>query len=384
MKRKLSRKSIGRIIFVITGLAVGYSVLPTLWFILRLANVTWLNFPVTNALLGALIFYLLSFVFLDPILSVLRKAEKTLLNISPTKLLFGSLFLLVGLILANVIAIPLYRINVFVISTILPVVLMIVLGYLGFRIGITQTDDWRKLFKTRRSNDVENLIYDRKPDDNFHKYKILDTSVIIDGRIHDIVKTGFIEGVLLVPVFVVHELQLISDSSDSLKRARGRRGLDILNDMKSDPEIKIENYDGDFDDLTEVDSKLLKLAKIIDGIVVTNDFNLSKVSEFQNVPVLNINQLANTLKSAVLPGETMDVTVVKSGTERQQGVAYLEDGTMVVVEDGQYYLNKRLTVVITSALQTAAGRMIFARPQHAQKGITNEDKVKKEESKSQK
>src|SRR5699024_3949720 len=123
--------------------------------------------------------------------------------------------------------------------------------------------------------------------------------------------------------------QLISDSSDSLKRARGRRGLDILNDMKSDPEIKIENYDGDFDDLTEVDSKLLKLAKIIDGIVVTNDFNLSKVSEFQNVPVLNINQLANTLKPAVLPGETMDVTVVKSGTERQQGVAYLEDGTMV-------------------------------------------------------
>ncbi|WP_125604312.1 PIN/TRAM domain-containing protein [Lapidilactobacillus bayanensis] len=383
MNKKLSRKLLGRIIFVITGLAVGYSVLPAVWFILRLANVDWLNFPVTNTLLGALIFYLLSFIFLDPILSLLRKTEKMLLTISPTKLLFGSLFLLAGLILANVIAIPLYRINIFVVSTILPVVLMIVLGYLGFRVG-TQTDDWRKLFKTRRGNDVENLIYDRKPDDNFHKYKILDTSVIIDGRIHDIVKTGFVEGVLLVPVFVVHELQLISDSADSLKRARGRRGLDILNDMKSDPDVKIENYDGDFDDLTEVDSKLLKLAKIIDGIVVTNDYNLSKVSEFQNVPVLNINQLANTLKPAVLPGEAMDVTVVKSGTERQQGVAYLEDGTMVVVEDGQFYLNKHITVVITSALQTAAGRMIFARPQHAQRGITSDEKTKKDDTKPKK
>ena len=367
---KLKRKLIGQILFVVTGLAIGYSVFPYLWELFRLDQITWLNQGITNAVIGALIFYLLSFIFLDPILAFIRKTEKQLLTINPSKVLFGSLFLLIGLVLANVIAIPLYRINFFLISTILPVVLMIVLGYLGFRIGITQTDDWKKLFKSRHGNDLENLIYDQKPDDNFHKYKILDTSVIIDGRIHDIVKTGFVEGVLLVPVFVVHELQLISDSADSLKRARGRRGLDILNEMKNDPEVNIENYDGDFDDLTEVDGKLIKLAKLIDGIVVTNDYNLNKVSEFQNVPVLNINELANSMKPAVLPGENMEVTVVKTGTERQQGVAYLADGTMVVVEDGQYYLNQTIKVVITSALQTAAGRMIFAKAQHAQHGIS--------------
>ncbi len=368
MRRK---QFIGRLLFVIAGAFAGYSFLPALWEVLGLADVRWLNTTLTNLLLGAIILYLLSLLLLPPLARFLGKKEKQILAMNPTKLLFGSLFLLIGLLLANVIAIPLYRINISLINTFLPILLMVVLGYLGFRLGTTQMDDWRKLFSKRRSdNNVENLIYDRKPDDNFHKYKILDTSVIIDGRIHELVKTGFVEGVLLVPLFVVHELQLISDSADSLKRARGRRGLDILNEMKDDPEVKIENYDGDFDDLTEVDSKLIKLAKLIDGIVVTNDYNLNKVSEFQNVPVLNINQLANALKPAVLPGEAMTVTVVKAGTERQQGVAYLEDGTMVVVEDGQYYLNKEIQVVITSALQTAAGRMIFAKPLHAQHGIT--------------
>ncbi|WP_261807066.1 PIN/TRAM domain-containing protein [Lapidilactobacillus luobeiensis] len=367
MKRK---RIITQVILAVAGGFVGYSFLPLLWQLFGWQNSTWLNTPWMNSLIGIVIFYLLSLAIIDPLLASLAKTEKQILNVNPSKILFGSLFLLIGLLLANVISIPLYKINIVLINTFLPILLMVMLGYLGLRVGL-QMEDWRKLFtKKKPSSDVENLIYDRKPDDNFHKYKLLDTSVIIDGRIHELVKTGFVEGVLLVPVFVVHELQLISDSADSLKRARGRRGLDILNEMKADPEVKIENYDGDFDDLTEVDSKLIKLAKLLDGIVVTNDYNLNKVSEFQNVPVLNINQLANALKPAVLPGENMVVRVVKSGTERQQGVAYLEDGTMVVVEDGQYYLNKEIKVVITSALQTAAGRMIFAKPQHAQHGIT--------------
>ncbi|MFC6314078.1 PIN/TRAM domain-containing protein [Lapidilactobacillus achengensis] len=367
MKRK---RIITQVILAVAGGFVGYSFLPLLWQLFGWQNSAWLNTPWMNSLIGIVIFYLLSLAIIDPLLASLAKTEKQILNVNPSKILFGSLFLLIGLLLANVISIPLYKINIVLINTFLPILLMVMLGYLGLRIGL-QMEDWRKLFtKKKPSNDVENLIYDRKPDDNFHKYKLLDTSVIIDGRIHELVKTGFVEGVLLVPGFVVHELQLISDSADSLKRARGRRGLDILNEMKADPEVKIENYDGDFDDLTEVDSKLIKLAKLLDGIVVTNDYNLNKVSEFQNVPVLNINQLANALKPAVLPGENMVVKVVKSGTERQQGVAYLEDGTMVVVEDGQYYLNKEIKVVITSALQTAAGRMIFAKPQHAQHGIT--------------
>jgi uncharacterized protein YacL len=270
------------------------------------------------------------------------------------------------LLLANVVSIPLYRMPIFALNTVVPILLMIALGYLGFRIGTTRMEEWRRLIQPKKRNAD---VLERKVGDNFRKYKILDTSVIIDGRIKEIAKTGFIEGTLMVPNFVLHELQLISDSADNLKRARGRRGLDILNDIQKDDSLSVEMYDGDFEDLTEVDSKLVKLAKLLDGIVVTNDYNLNKVCEFQNVPVFNINQLANTLKPAVLPGEAMTVTVVKAGTERQQGVAYLDDGTMIVVEDGQHYLNKPLEVIVTSALQTAAGRMIFARPAHQQKGL---------------
>lgn len=368
---KKRRRIMTRILIIITGALIGYSVLPFLWQLFPWAAHSWLNTTIANLLIGAIIFFLLSFAFLEPLLAFLGRKEKQLMTIKPEKILFGALFLLFGLLLANVIAIPFYRFNIFILNTFLPILLMIALGYGGFHLGMTQMENWRKLFGKRRNNsDIENLIYDRKTSDNFHKYKVVDTSVIIDGRIRSIVKTGFVEGVLLVPTFVVHELQLISDSADSLKRARGRRGLDILNEMKQDPDIKVENYDGDFDDIDEVDSKLVKLAKLINGIVLTNDYNLNKVAEFQNVPVLNINELANALKPTVLPGENMVVQVVKSGTERQQGVAYLDDGTMVVVEDGQYYLNKRLKVVVTSALQTAAGRMIFAKPQHAQYGIS--------------
>ncbi|MDU1428464.1 MAG: PIN domain nuclease, partial [Enterococcus faecalis] len=225
--------------------------------------------------------------------------------------------------------------------------------------------------KKANTEDTEGQMLERKVEDNFHKYKILDTSVIIDGRIYDIAKTGFLEGVLLIPNFVLYELQYIADSGDSLKRVRGRRGLDILNALQKEEGISVEMYDGDFEDISEVDSKLIKLAKLLDGVVVTNDYNLNKVSEFQNVPVLNINALANAVKPVVIPGETMNVMVVKAGTERQQGVAYLDDGTMVVVEDGQHYMNEQIEVVVTSALQTAAGRMIFAKPAHAGRGIND-------------
>lgn len=145
--------------------------------------------------------------------------------------------------------------------------------------------------------------------------------------------------------------------------------MDILNSLQKEEDMQVESYDGEFEEIPEVDSKLIRLAKLIDGVIVTNDYNLNKVSEFQNVPVLNINELANAVKPVVIPGENMRVTVIKAGTERNQGVAYLDDGTMIVVEDGQYHMNQTLDVVVTSALQTAAGRMIFAKPAHSQKGI---------------
>lgn len=192
-------------------------------------------------------------------------------------------------------------------------------------------------------------------------YKILDTSVIIDGRIADICDTGFLEGILVIPNFVLNELQMIADSADSIKRNRGRRGLDILNKMQKDQSIMVKISDMDFKDIPEVDSKLVQLAKVMKAKVITNDFNLNKVAEFHGVDVLNINELSNSLKPIVLPGEEMRVLLLKEGKDSNQAIGYLDDGTMVVVENGRRRINDEVDVTVTSVLQTTAGRMIFTR-----------------------
>jgi uncharacterized protein YacL len=194
--------------------------------------------------------------------------------------------------------------------------------------------------------------------------KILDTSVIIDGRIADIIETKFIEGVLVVPKFVLDELQQIADSSDSVKRARGRRGLDVLNRLKKDKETLLRITDQDFPEISDVDSKLVKLAKVLGGKVLTNDFNLFKVAQIQGVTVLNINLLTNALKPVVLPGEKMKIVVIKEGKDPGQGIGYLDDGTMVVVDSGKKHVGDEVFVTVTSVLQTPAGRMIFAKYEH--------------------
>ena len=191
--------------------------------------------------------------------------------------------------------------------------------------------------------------------------KILDTSVIIDGRILDIISTGFLEGKIIIPSFVLDELRHIADSADSLKRNRGRRGLDILNELKNTKMIPVEIMEMDYPELEEVDSKLLKLAGEIQGKVVTNDFNLNKVAKLQKVKVLNINDLANAIKQVVLPNEEMTVSVIKEGKENEQGLAYLNDGTMIVIEGGKKYVGRTIKVVVSTVLQTSAGRMIFAK-----------------------
>ena len=193
----------------------------------------------------------------------------------------------------------------------------------------------------------------------------MDTSVIIDGRIFDICQTGFVEGPLVIPGFVLNELRHISDSADGLKRNRGRRGLDILNKIQKELSIETQIYEEDFPEIAEVDAKLLKLAQVLNGKVVTNDFNLNKVAEFQGVPVLNINELANAIKPVLLPGEEMKVVVMKDGKEASQGITYLDDGTMIVVEGGRKFISEEIMVVVTSVLQTAAGRMIFAKPKES-------------------
>ena len=365
---KQMRRRMITLIYILVGAAVGFYYLPLLWGILNIAlNPALLVF--IDIIIGALIFWLLSLPLASGTEKLIQRIEKELTKRSPVYLFFGTLLTIIGLVLAILISIPLWRTRIPVINNILPILLMIVFSYFGFRIGTTRLDDWRKAFTHAKSskNDGGNVI--ERQDDNYHHYKILDTNILIDGRIYDLVKTGFLEGTLLVPNFVLYELQYIADSGESIKRVRGRRGLDILNKLRNEKIVPIEMYDGDFEDIPEVDSKLIALAKKVDGVIVTNDYNLNKVIQFQNVQVLNINNLAKSLRPRVIPGETMTVVVAKKGTERQQGVAYLDDGTMVVVEDGRYFMDKQIEVEVTSALQTDAGRMIFARPLHSQRGI---------------
>ncbi len=196
---------------------------------------------------------------------------------------------------------------------------------------------------------------------NKRSYKILDTSVIIDGRIADIAETGFLDGVIVIPQFVLRELQLVADSADSMKRNRGRRGLDILQRIQKMATLQIQIVEDDFPAVREVDLKLIELAKLYEGKIVTNDFNLNKVAQLQGVEVLNINELANSLKPIVLPGEIMKVFILKEGKEYNQGVAYLDDGTMVVVDNARKMIGKNIEISVTSVLQTTAGKMIFGK-----------------------
>jgi uncharacterized protein YacL len=191
--------------------------------------------------------------------------------------------------------------------------------------------------------------------------KILDTSVIIDGRIAEVLETGFLDGEIVIPQFVLRELQMVADSSDSLKRNRGRRGLDILQRVQKSPKVKVQIVEQDFPSVREVDLKLIELAKLYEAKIVTNDFNLNKVAQLQGVPVLNINELANSLRPVVLPGEIMRVFIIKEGKEPSQGVAYLDDGTMVVVDNARKMISKTIDIAVTSVLQTTAGKMIFGR-----------------------
>lgn len=237
------------------------------------------------------------------------------------------------------------------------------LGYLGIKIALKSKDD---LFNISRLSRLSPSIKEKstKKEGKTIPPKVLDTSVIIDGRIADICKTGFIEGKLIIPKFVLDELQHIADSSDDLKRVRGRRGLDILNIIQKELDIEVEISEAKFDDIPEVDSKLLKLAQVLGGKVVTNDYNLNKVAQFQGVEVLNINELANAIKPVAIPGEEMIVQVVKEGKEHSQGIAYLDDGTMIVVDGGKKHMGETIRVLVTSVLQTPAGRMIFGKPKN--------------------
>jgi uncharacterized protein YacL len=359
-------KRIVQACFLILGGTLGIFLIPDLLLFTPLYNVLLINNTYVTAILGAIIFYLLTFWAVDYVVDFVKWFEDSLVKAPVTDLLFGTLGLVSGLIVAFLLGLPFTGMQIPIVNTVVPILLTLLLGYVGFQVGFKKRDELINLFSLPTRNKKKES---EEMDTSTKKYKILDTSVIIDGRIADICQTGFLEGVIVIPQFVLEELQHIADSSDVLKRNRGRRGLDILNRIQKELSIEVQIYEGDFEDLQEVDSKLVKLAKIMNGVVVTNDFNLNKVCELQNVSVLNINDLSNAVKPVVLPGEELTVQVIKDGKEHNQGVAYLDDGTMIVVEEGKNYIGKHIEVLVTSVLQTSAGRMIFAKPKLLEKAL---------------
>ncbi len=313
--------------------------------------------PIIGAIFIGLIFYILfSSKLADILLKRLSQTEERLTKMNFKELIFAVFGCLIGLVIANLIGLAFRGFGA--VGTGIIVLLNVLLGVLGFRVARRKKDevnvtDLQKILIQTNPLQQEGVIYGRP--------KILDTSVIIDGRIMDLLQTGFIEGKIIIPDFVLEELRHIADSADALKRNRGRRGLDILNEIQKQLAVAVEIKEFSVPQPMEVDSMLLKMAESMDAFVVTNDFNLNKVAEFQGVRVLNINELANAIKPVVLPGEEMEVTIIKVGKEMGQGIAYLNDGTMIVVDGGNKFIGETKKVSVTSVLQTAAGRMIFTK-----------------------
>jgi len=312
-------------------------------------------------LVGAICFAVASNLNTDPwkptliggwLATIILVIEAGLSRVSIRKLIAAGVGLGAGVIIANIVSYPLLLIDHLKSSA--PLVLLIInalAASIGLTVALNREEElfdliFRVLGKKSRLGKGEN-------------YKILDTSVIIDGRIAELCETGFVEGTLVIPHFVLNELQQIADSSSSTKRVRGKRGLDMVNKLQVQDTISVMITDQDFPQIPEVDTKLLQLAKSMDAKIVTNDHNLKKVAKIQEVPVLNINELATSLKPVLLPGENLSINILKAGENPNQGVAYLEDGTMVIVEGGKRYIGKEIEVTVTSVLQTTTGKMIF-------------------------
>ena len=339
---------------------------------LTIARISVLIF---GTLIGVIIGYLISSFILKQGLVIAKRLERILTHIPNQELIAGTIGLLFGLIIANLIGVAFNQVPI--IGPYIPIILSAIFGYSGLKLMARKGPEMYYNYVQQWGGDGTKktsrfkMFSTHKSDKASSTPKLLDTSVIIDGRIKELCNTGFIEGPLMVPLFVLNELQIISDSADATKRNRGRRGLDILKDMQDANKVAIEVVEDDYDDLTEVDSKLMRLALDKQWKLMTNDFNLNKVARVQGIEVLNLNELANVLKPALIAGEWIRVQVMKEGKEVHQGVAYLDDGTMIVVEDGKPYVGQNVEVMVTSILQTSAGRMIFARVDGGQNGQGN-------------
>jgi uncharacterized protein YacL len=347
---------IGMILFAVIGVYWGSS-------LGRLANInpnpytfSAEQYAFTLGLVGALVGLILTpYISTRPI----RKLRSLLTRISAHALFAAMIGLVVGLIIAALLAFPISLLPK-PFGQVLPFVGVVLFGYFGVAVFVMRQNDLAALFSSIANRG--SAASDGKANLGDGRTILLDTSVVIDGRIADIARTGFLPGTLLIPRFVLNELQYIADSPDTLRRQRGRRGMEVLTELQKDSNIPVHISDIDVEGVREVDDKLVILARQMRCPILTNDYNLNRIAELQGVTILNVNELANAVKSVLLPGETLGIRVIQEGKEPGQGVGYLDDGTMVVVENGRDYLGQEIMVTVTKVLQTAAGRMIFARP----------------------
>lgn len=327
-------------------------------FILEQLSITafsplWIVIQGVTICLVALVFAAIAPKIVQGFLWLIHDFSMRISNRSTKELISGFLGLIGGLIIAFLIGIPL---NSLPFGGFITPILIIFFGYSGLSIGLLKKDDITEFIKMNRGSK-------RGPrQDKKHYLGILDTSAIIDGRFADVYRTGFLDGTFILPNFVLDELKRVADNSDPLKKERGRRGLNILNELKEEFDDAYIMVDKDYDDVKEVDTKIIHLAVDMKTKIFTNDYNLNRMAQVQNITVLNINDLAHALKSVVLPGEELTASIIKAGKEENQGVAYLDDGTMIVVENGRQYVGLTLRLEVTSALQTSNGKMIFAKP----------------------
>jgi uncharacterized protein YacL len=351
------------VVGLLLGLAIGYYTAVALsnghWSVLQQILVM-LAGGVVVAALG----YMLTPWLRGLTIGFRRRIETRVATLTATELVWGALGAIIGLVAGYLLALPVSFVPL--VGPFLPIFVSVILGYIGLVIGMKKRDELTSMrilpSRSRPGPKAKAAKAEEGP-----VPKVLDTSAIIDGRISDILESGFVEGPIIIPSFVLEELRHVADSSDDQKRQRGRHGLDMLKRIRKDHGSKVQVVDDSAEDrFSEVDSRLLNLAKSLGGLVITTDYNLNKVAAVHGVGVLNVNLLANAVRPVLLPGEDIEVTVIREGKEEGQGVAYLPDGTMIVVEQGRTLIGETVLVTVTSALQTAAGRMIFARPRHLQ------------------
>jgi uncharacterized protein YacL len=338
---------IGMLVFTVLGVNLG----------INLSQATNQS-PELNAVLLGLVGSLIGLI-LTPYFTTrpARAIRRNLLRVSTKSLVAGLIGGIVGLAIAALLTFPLSLLPE-PFGKILPFVAVILFCYLGISIFVMRQNDIASMLRAFPTRSIDETVPETQ---TLSRTILLDTSVIIDGRIADIARTGFLVGTLMIPRFVLNELQYIADSSDGLRRQRGRRGMEVISQLQKDTTIPVRISDIDVDGVREVDDKLVVLARQLRAPILTNDYNLNRIAELQGVSVLNVNELANAVKLVFLPGETLNIQIIQEGKEARQGVGYLDDGTMIVVEDGRGYLDQEVTVTVTKVLQTAAGRMIFAR-----------------------